>query len=140
MLTARGEDEDIIRGLKLGADDYIAEPLAVVQLELRVKAVLQRTWPMPDMPTTFSLGDGMDVDAEYLHAQRGRTLIALKRSEMEILQYLAAKADRQNAVEKLLHRVWICPKRADIETRIVAIHIAKLRRKMDSTLAESRLL
>jgi DNA-binding response OmpR family regulator len=94
MLTARGADEDIIRGLKLGADDYVAKPFSVAQLVLRVQAVLRRARPEQAMPVRFKLDDGTEIDADNLCACRAEACIAVTRREMELLQYLAANADR----------------------------------------------
>ncbi|MGB5831752.1 MAG: response regulator transcription factor [Thiohalocapsa sp.] len=140
MLTARDGDADIIRGLKLGADDYVTKPFSVAQLVLRVKAVLRRARPTPSMPARFRLDDGTDVDAENLSARRNGSDIALTRREMEILQYLAIHCGRPVGADELLHQVWGYPKQAGIETRTVAIHIAKLRRKLEPERAEPRLL
>jgi DNA-binding response OmpR family regulator len=140
MLTARGADADIIRGLKLGADDYVAKPFSVAQLVLRVQAVLRRARPEPAMPVRFKLDDGTEIDAANLCACRAGACIAVTRREMELLQYLAANADRAVAAEELLHQVWGYPKQANIETRTVAIHIAKLRRKLEPERADPRLL
>lgn len=140
MLTARGSDEDIIRGLKLGADDYVAKPFSVAQLVLRVQAVLRRARPIQPMPTCFRLEDGTSIDAENLCARRGEQRIALTRREMDILQYLAAQDRRPVSAEELLRQVWGYPKQAMIETRTVAIHIAKLRRKLEPDRAEPRFL
>jgi two-component system, OmpR family, response regulator RegX3 len=140
MLTARGGDEDIIRGLKLGADDYVAKPFSVAQLVLRVQAVLRRARPTQRMPTCFRLDDGTVIDADNLCARRDGQQVSLTRREMEVLQYLAAQDGRPIGAEELLHQVWGYPKQANIETRTVAIHIAKLRRKLEPDRAEPRSL
>ena len=141
MLTARGSDEDIVRGLKLGADDYVAKPFSVTELVLRVQAVLRRSRPLTPLPVRFKLADGTEVDAENLRASRDGTPVAeLTRREMETLQYLAAHAERPVPAEELLQQVWGYPKQANPETRTVAIHIAKLRRKLEPERAEPRLL
>jgi two-component system response regulator RegX3 len=131
MLTARGTDEDVIRGLKLGADDYVTKPFSVAQLVLRIQAVLRRTHPFAARPTHFRLADGSAIDADNLCLRTTDREVALTRRETEILQYLAAHAERPVAADELLHEVWGYPKRANIETRTVAIHIAKLRRKLE---------
>jgi len=140
MLTARGTDEDIVRGLRLGADDYVTKPFSVAQLVLRVQAVLRRTRPMGQRPQRFRLADGSQVDADNLCVRADGREVALTRRETEILQYLALQSDRPVAADELLHEVWGYPKQADIETRTVAIHIAKLRRKLEADRAEPRLL
>jgi len=141
MLTARGTDEDIIRGLKLGADDYVAKPFSVAQLVLRVQAVLRRARPSVDLPVRFRLAGGTEVDAENLQARRdGARVAELTRREMAVLQYLAAHTERPVSAEELLQEVWGYPKQANPETRTVAIHIAKLRRKLEPDRAEPTLL
>jgi len=140
MLTARGTDEDIIRGLKLGADDYVTKPFSVAQLVLRVQAVLRRTHPLNARPKRFRLADGSEVDADNLCVAAAGGTVALTRRETEILQYLAAQTERPVAADELLHEVWGYPRQADIETRTVAIHIAKLRRKLEPNRAEPQLL
>jgi two-component system response regulator RegX3 len=140
MLTARTSDEDIIRGLRLGADDYVAKPFSVAALVLRVQAVLRRTRPAETLPTRFRLSDGTEIDAESLCARRGDQEIPFTRREMDVLQYLAGHPDRPVPADELLHSVWGYPKRANIETRTVAIHIAKLRKKLELDRAEPRLL
>jgi len=140
MLTARGDDADIIRGLRLGADDYVAKPFSVAQLVLRVQAVLRRARPEQAMPVRFRLADGTEIDADNLCARRAETCIAMTRREMQILRYLAANTGRAVGAEELLHQVWGYPKQANIQTRTVAIHIAKLRRKLEPERREPRLL
>jgi two-component system response regulator RegX3 len=141
MLTARGTDEDIVRGLRLGADDYVAKPFSVAELVLRVQAVLRRARPEQALPLRFRLVDGTEIDAANLAARRdGATVAELTRREMETLQYLAAHTERPVPAEELLQQVWGYPKQANPETRTVAIHIAKLRRKLEPDRAEPRLL
>lgn len=140
MLTARGTDEDIIRGLKLGADDYVTKPFSVAQLVLRVQAVLRRARPIEARPRHFRLADGSEVDAESLCVRAGQQEVALTRRETEILQYLASCPARPVSAGELLHQVWGYPRQADIETRTVAIHIAKLRRKLEPGRDEPELL
>ena len=141
MLTARGTDDDIVHGLKLGADDYVTKPFSVAQLVLRVHAVLRRSRPLATLPSRFRLTDGTEVDAENLQARRsGAEIVELTRREMETLQYLAAHGERPVPAEELLQQVWGYPKQANPETRTVAIHVAKLRRKLETDRAEPRLL
>ena len=71
MLTAKVDDDDIVRGLSLGADDYVAKPFSVAQLVLRVEAVLRRSRAMVEMASNIRLGDDIDVDALNLSGRRG---------------------------------------------------------------------
>lgn len=131
MLTAKGSDEDIIQGLSLGADDYVTKPFSVAQLVLRVQAVLRRT--RGDQASMgFRLGNDWSIDCLNLSARKGEALIAFTRREMDILEYLHAHNERPVPREELLHKVWGYAKNLDLETRTVDIHIAKLRRKLET--------
>ena len=128
MLTAKSSDEDIVQGLTLGADDYVAKPFSVTQLVLRVQAVLRRSGVDADSGREIHLNNGMLVDRENLSAGD----IAFTRREMDLLSYLAQQADRPVTREELLARVWGYANHMEIETRTVDIHIAKLRRKIET--------
>ena len=117
MLTAKTSDEDIVNGLTLGADDYVAKPFAIAQLVLRVKAVLRRSRVGTETAARIAL-DGVDIDALNLLGRRGD-------------ETLASRAE-------LLTRVWGYDRTVDIETRTVDIHIAKLRRKIEPDAKEPR--
>jgi len=131
MLTAKSADEDIIHGLKLGADDYVAKPFSVAQLVLRVQAVLRRSRPESDDDSAIRLGTDIELDPRNLSGRRGDADISFTRREMDILRYLDANSERPVPREELLHKVWGYARNLDIETRTVDIHIAKLRRKIE---------
>ena len=132
MLTARTSDEDIIQGLSLGADDYVAKPFSVAQLVLRVQAVLRRARGALALDKHIHLGDDLELDVANLCGRRGEEVMAFTRREMDILQYLHANAERPVSRDELLHKVWGYARDADLETRTVDIHIAKLRRKIEA--------
>jgi two-component system response regulator RegX3 len=137
MLTARGTDEDVIHGLRLGADDYVTKPFSVAQLVARAAAVLRRTRPSPvDGP--IRLGADVEIDPRNLAGRRGEEPLAFTRREMELLGYLHANADRAVSREELLHKVWGYGRALGIETRTVDIHVAKLRRKIEADPAQPR--
>ena len=129
MLTAKSSDEDIIRGLTLGADDYVSKPFSVTQLVLRVQAVLRRSGIGDTTDREIRLYNGLLVDTENLSADGG---IAFTRREMDVLQYLCSQAERPVPREELLIKVWGYASHMEIETRTVDIHIAKLRRKIET--------
>src|SRR5687768_7895315 len=106
MLTARTSDEDIVNGLTLGADDYIAKPFAIAQLVLRVKAVLRRSRVAAASAATIALDDDVEIDTRNLSGRRGGESLAFTRREIEILQYLEANAERPVSRAELLTRVW----------------------------------
>jgi len=132
MLTAKNDDEDIVRGLSLGADDYVSKPFSVTQLVLRVQAVLRRTRPDAPPDQQIRLRDGLALDSLNLSGQRDGEAIGFTRREMEVLSYLYAHRERPVSREELLSSVWGYARELHIETRTVDIHIAKLRRKIES--------
>ena len=138
MLTAKTSDEDIVNGLTLGADDYVAKPFAIAQLVLRVKAVLRRSRTGAELAAQIRLDGDVEIDTRNLSGRRGATELAFTRREIEILQYLQSNTDRPVSRAELLTRVWGYDRSADIETRTVDIHIAKLRRKIEPDAKEPR--
>jgi two-component system response regulator RegX3 len=129
MLTAKTGDEDIVQGLTLGADDYVAKPFSVTQLVLRVQAVLRRTGLGEQQQRQILLKNDRVIDTENLCLEGTDCLFT--RREMDVLQYLNRQKDRPVSREELLTKVWGYASDMDIETRTVDIHIAKLRRKIE---------
>ena len=140
MLTAKSNDEDIIDGLTLGADDYVTKPFSVAQLVLRIQAVLRRTRNSVQSDTQLQLSDSFSIDTLNLTAQHKNQTIAFTRREMEILKYLYHHHERPIPREELLCKVWGYAQTVDIETRTVDIHIAKLRRKIEPDPAHPKYL
>ncbi|MCP3866590.1 MAG: response regulator transcription factor [Gammaproteobacteria bacterium] len=132
MLTAKSGDEDIIQGLSLGADDYVAKPFSVAQLVLRVKAVLRRSHIGLESQRIIRLGNAVEVDSANLSGQCHGRSCHFTRREMEILQYLHSNNERAVSRNELLSKVWGYAKNLQLETRTVDIHIAKLRRKIEA--------
>jgi DNA-binding response OmpR family regulator len=130
MLTAKSSDEEIIEGLKLGADDYVSKPFSIQQLVLRIEAVLRRSQIVQEQSRMLSIG-GIEVDTENLSAINGSDEIAFTKREIEVLSYLANNCDRPVPREELLSKVWGYARDLGIETRTVDIHIAKIRRKIE---------
>jgi len=136
MLTAKSSDEDIVQGLTLGADDYVAKPFSVTQLVLRVQAVLRRSGIGKESNREIKLCNGMVIDTENLCAAD----VIFTRREMDVLLYLAQQSDRPVSRDELLARVWGYANNMDIETRTVDIHIAKLRRKIEKNPANPEVI
>jgi two-component system response regulator RegX3 len=132
MLTAKTSDEEIIQGLKLGADDYVAKPFSIQQLVLRVEAVIRRSQVGLELAKTISLANDIQIDTENLSGQNGADQLTFTKREIEILAYLAANSSRPVPREELLTKVWGYARNLEIETRTVDIHIAKLRRKIEA--------
>ncbi len=138
MLTAKTSEEDIIRGLKLGTDDYIPKPFSVGQLLARVEAVLRRSGKLHTDMNAFSLGDLL-IHPEHLMGKRDGEEILFTRRELEILVYLS-RAARPVSRKELLQEVWGYGNVDYVETRTVDIHIAKLRRKIEIDSTQPQLL
>lgn len=132
MLTAKSSDEDIIHGLQLGADDYVAKPFSVAQLVLRIQAVLRRARIGIETENVLELGDSVTIDIRNLSGCCGGKDISFTRREIDILQYLAANKERPVSRDELLNKLWGYAKDLNLETRTVDIHIAKLRRKIEA--------
>jgi two-component system response regulator RegX3 len=132
MLTAKTSDEEIIQGLKLGADDYVAKPFSIQQLLLRVEAVLRRSQLGIEQARTISLANDVQIDTENLSGQNGAETLTFTKREVEVISYLAANSSRPVSREELLTKVWGYARHLEIETRTVDIHIAKIRRKIEA--------
>ncbi|HEY1086701.1 MAG TPA: response regulator transcription factor [Archangium sp.] len=129
MVTARGEEADRVKGLELGADDYVVKPFSVKELLLRVKNVLRRhgELPAPAKASTLSRGDiALDVDRhEVLVSGKPVVLTAL---EFRLLKTFLERPGRVQTRETLLSDVWGID--AEITTRTVDTHIKRLREKL----------
>jgi DNA-binding response OmpR family regulator len=132
LLTAKTSDEDIVTGLTLGADDYVAKPFSVRELVLRVESVLRRARKGVEPGAEIVVGD-INIDIYNMNGIRkgGTESILFTRREIEILQYLLAHGERPVSRDELLSEVWGYAKDSTIETRTVDIHIAKLRKKIE---------
>ncbi|MBI5383448.1 MAG: response regulator transcription factor [Verrucomicrobia bacterium] len=129
ILTARGEEADRVRGLRLGADDYVVKPFSVRELLARVEAVLRRSPERPNHVSKVRLPNGVAdlarCEVRFHNGQREE----LSEREVELLRYLAAHAGRAISRDEILQRVWrLDPKR--LETRTIDMHIAHLREKL----------
>jgi len=131
ILTAKSSDEDIIEGLTLGADDYIAKPFSVAQLILRIKAVLRRTHNDWDNDNHIKFNDSSTIDLLNMSGEINDKSVIFTRRETDILRYLYLNQHRPVPRDELLSKLWGYSREMDIETRTVDIHIAKLRKKIE---------
>jgi len=139
ILTARGEEQDRIKGLELGADDYVVKPFSVKELLARIQAVLRRS---PERPTDVTVvefaGGSVDLARGEVHFDDGGES-ELSVREGELLRYLASSAGRVISRDELLSRVWrLTPGRVD--TRTIDVHVARLREKLHDDPAKPRLI
>jgi len=124
MLTARGEEEDRIRGLDIGADDYVVKPYSVKELMARVRAVLRRS--RPSVTGDVLIYEDIQLDQQQHRVTRDGVLIDLGPTEYRLLLTLMESPGRVWSRENLLDRVW--GRTADVETRTVDVHIGRLRK------------
>jgi len=129
ILTARGEESDRVKGLRLGADDYVVKPFSVKELLARVEAVLRRSPERPEEVARVKVPQGVaDLARREVRFRDGRRE-ELSEREAQLLRYLAANAGRAISREEILTRVWRLDPRG-IETRTIDMHIARLREKL----------
>ncbi len=138
MVTAKGQEKDRIKGLELGADDYITKPFSLEEILARIRAVLRRTDPARAVGQTFAFGD-LEVDIASLKVTRDGREIQISKREAAIIQHLAANPNRVIGREELYREVWN-DTLTDLGTRTVDMHIAKLRAKIELDGAEPKII
>jgi len=99
---------------------------------------LRRSGALADAATAIKLAGDVEIDVQNLSGRRGKELLTFTRREMEILEYLQRNTQRPVSRDELLTRVWGYDRSAEIETRTVDIHVAKLRRKIEIDAKEPR--
>lgn len=137
MLTAKGSEDDIVKGFQAGADDYVSKPFSLREFMVRLEAILRRMGK--------SLGDeeirirDLFFSGKTLTVSSKDHTMELTRREMDIILYLYRHQERIVSKKELLVEVWNYPD-PDIETRTVDIHIQKLRKKIVSLWPENSLI
>jgi two-component system alkaline phosphatase synthesis response regulator PhoP len=129
VLTARGAEDDRVRGLVLGADDYVVKPFGIKELLARIEAVLRRAPERPRAVRRFAFKGGQaDLERHEVFFDDGERC-ELSERERQLLHYLACHKGRAISRDELLARVWgLNP--AGITTRTIDMHIARLREKL----------
>ncbi len=129
ILTARGQESDRVKGLDLGADDYVVKPFSVRELLARVQAVLRRSAERPSdvAEVVFSGGIADLARGELRHDDGSRT--ELTEREAALLRYLAQSEGRVVSRDELLERVWGLPAN-QVRTRTIDMSVARLRDKL----------
>src|SRR5512140_580511 len=129
VLTARGQEEDRIRGLRLGADDYVVKPFSLRELLARIEAVLRRSAERASGPARVH-GPGGIADLRRSEVRReGGQRVELSEREVALLGYLARNRGRVLSREELLLRVWRLPPSAS-HTRTIDMTVVRLREKL----------
>ncbi|MFA5057309.1 MAG: response regulator transcription factor [Opitutaceae bacterium] len=129
ILTARGEVDDRVKGLKAGADDYLAKPFSLDELVARIEA-LGRRGATPTAADLLKVAD-LQMDVQHRRVTRAGRPIALSPREFDVLQVLMQEPGRVFSRTELCERVW--QRDHEYDTRTVEIFITRLRKKIDST-------
>jgi two-component system, OmpR family, phosphate regulon response regulator PhoB len=127
MLTARGEEADRVRGLEVGADDYVAKPFSPSELVARVRAVLRRAKPSTAADLLTYAGVVMDLSSHRV-LRDGRS-VHLGPTEFRLLRFLMERPGRVYSREQLLDAVW--GREIYVEARTVDVHIRRLRKALN---------
>ena len=135
MLTARGGEDDLVLGLKLGADDYLRKPFSVAELMARIEALLRRSSADRGKPGRLEFAEVI-VDFERHQATRRHEPLELTPKEFEIVRYFAAHQGMVVSRDALLNAVWGYTSAPN--TRTVDAHIVKLRQKLEDVPSEPR--
>ncbi len=134
MLTAKNEQPDVLRGLQMGADDYVKKPFDLRELELRIQALLRRAHGEPPGPGSVYDDGVLRIDADRRIVSRRGQPLHLTPTEFRLLCYLVAHPERPVPHAELLRAVW-GPQYID-DTAILSVYIRYLREKLEDTPAE----
>ncbi len=126
MLTARGEEAERVRGLSVGADDYVVKPFSVPELMARVRSLLRRSRP-ERVASRLSSGE-LDLDRETRRVRRAGREIRLGPTEFRLLEFLMERQGRVFSRSQLLDGVWGLS--VDIDERTVDVHVGRLRKAL----------
>ncbi len=126
MVTARREEAERVRGLAMGADDYVVKPFSVPELMARVRALLRRSRP-ERIAERLCAGD-LDLDRITRRVRRGERNIHLGPTDFRLLEYLLEKPGRVFSRAQLLDLVW--GRSAEVDERTVDVHIGRLRKRL----------
>jgi two-component system, OmpR family, phosphate regulon response regulator PhoB len=128
MLTARGDEADKVKGLEIGADDYVTKPFSTKELLARVRAVLRRAQQAPVVPALMGHIEfgGLKLDLETHRVSAGTAELELSPTEFRLLHFFFTHPERVYTRSQLLDRVW--GDNVYIEERTVDVHIRRLRK------------
>ena len=146
MISAKDEEIDKILGLELGADDYVIKPFSPKELEARVKAVLRRTnnresvVPTGKVTKNVITTGNIKIDTARRQVFRKNERIRLTGMEFSLLELLVNNSGQAYSRNEILQHVWAYPPDHRIDTRVVDVHISRLRSKLESDPANPELI
>ncbi len=127
ILTARADLDDRIKGLDLGADDYLAKPFSLLELQARMQAILRRKSGLNDSKT--QLGDfTIDLNKRMVYYEENE--IALSRKEFDLLSYLLLHKNKPLTRTQLSDHIWGEFSEADYDSNFIDVHIKNIRKKL----------
>ena len=129
LLTAKDNDADKVRGLELGADDYLVKPFNPEELSARVRAVLRRSVGLSNTENSVRAGD-VEIDLNRRLVKRNGEIVTLTRTEWMLLQHLAANAGKVMLNTELLSKVWGPEYRDDLQ--YLRVWVSRLRGKLEA--------
>ncbi|GGK67186.1 response regulator transcription factor [Rufibacter glacialis] len=129
ILTARGALEDRIRGLGLGADDYLPKPFSLLELQARMQAVLRRKFKLKSSSVAFH---GFEIDSSTRRVTFGAQEIVLTKKEFDILHYLLLHKNRILTRLQLTEHIWGNLLEDDYDSNYIDVHIKNLRKKLSA--------
>lgn len=127
MITARGQEEERVRGLETGADDYVVKPFSVPELVARVQALLRRS--SPQLVTEVLKAGDLEIDRTSHRVRRGGRELHLGPTEYRLLEYLMRHPGRVYSREQLLDGVW--GNDVYVDERTVDVHVGRLRKAIN---------
>ncbi|MEM9665174.1 MAG: response regulator transcription factor, partial [Bacteroidota bacterium] len=135
LLTARGEQESVLQGFGLGADDYVTKPFSAEELAARVRAILHRTLPADRTPMEiYTIGEVEINFSTHQAVHKDGSPVNFTALEFDILQYLILNEGQTVTRKQLLTDVWRIDQ--DIITRTIDRHMASIRKKIEPDSAE----
>jgi OmpR family response regulator RpaB len=149
ILTALGDVAERITGLELGADDYVVKPFSPKELEARVKCILRRTGSKNGAATTQSAGKeqnnvvvvgNLKVDLNKRQVFKKNERVRLTGMEFSLLELLISNSGKPYSRSEILQHVWSYPADHRIDTRVVDVHISRLRSKLETDISNPELI
>ncbi len=145
ILTALGDVSERITGLELGADDYVVKPFSPKELEARVKSILRRTYGKNGTPSQKETGHVMQIGAIRIDTNKRQVFrknerVRLTSMEFSLLELLVTNSGMPFSRSDILKQVWSYPEDHRIDTRVVDVHISRLRAKLENDISNPELI